>query len=34
VIQNGRFYDAIDVITGTKERRTFYFDITQFFGKF
>jgi hypothetical protein len=34
VIQNGRFYDAIDVVTGTKERRTFYFDITQFFGKF
>jgi hypothetical protein len=33
VIKNGHFYDAIDVITGEKERRTFYFDITQFFGK-
>jgi hypothetical protein len=34
VIRNGRFYDAIDVLTGTRERRTFYFDITQFFGKY
>ena len=34
VIQKGRYFDAIDVVTGTKERRTFYFDITQFFGKF
>ena len=34
IIQNGRFYDAIDIVTATKERRTFYFDITQFFGKF
>jgi len=34
VIRNGRFYDAIDIVTASKERRTFYFDITQFFGKY
>lgn len=34
IIKNGHFYDAIDIITATKERRTFYFDITQFFGKY
>jgi len=34
VIQNGRFYDAIEIVTAAKERRTFYFDISQFFGKF
>jgi hypothetical protein len=34
VIQKGRFYDAIDIVTGSNERRTLYFDVTSFFGKF
>jgi hypothetical protein len=34
VIQQGRYFDAIDIVTAGKERRTLYFDITSFFGKF
>ncbi len=29
----GRLYDAIDVTTAAGEHKTFYFDVTQFFGK-
>jgi hypothetical protein len=30
---NGRMYDAIDITTTSGERRTVYFDITDYFGK-
>ncbi len=30
---NGRQYDRIDIITGGGKQKTFYFDITSFFGR-
>lgn len=30
---NGRFYDSIEIVTASGERRKIYFDITEFFGK-
>jgi hypothetical protein len=32
--QNGRSYDSIDIETKDGTHRTFYFDISNFFGKF
>jgi hypothetical protein len=30
---NGRYYDAIEIVTTSGEHRKIYFDITSFFGK-
>lgn len=34
VIRHGRYFDAIEIVTPRQERLKFYFDVTQFFGKF
>lgn len=31
--KGGRFYDTLDITTSSGEHKTFYFDITGFFGK-
>jgi hypothetical protein len=31
--KDGRFYDTLDITTSSGEHKTFYFDITNFFGK-
>lgn len=33
VHQGGRYYDVLDITTANGEQKTFYFDITGFFGK-
>lgn len=31
--KDGHYYDTIDITTASGEKKTFYFDITKFFGK-